>query len=184
MSNIGPWIDKEDKLQWEYKIHAGYRGARNVRNGVANRDKLIETGGYMFNKRGHEVITGFLDVGTLGGQATSKIMATKALDEQHTHICISALCRRGASVHWSNGYSNYQHHCYDPELSGIEGQQPKQKRGLKVHMCKKAQDGEALRGGGSLPGNMQHNQRQVVPTSALEGCSEEEREKSGNEGCM
>jgi len=167
MSNIGPWIDREDKLQWEYKIDADYRGARNVRNGRSNRDALIEkegyminergqvcitgfsklgnlskaahieTGGYMINKRGKECITGLYDIGTLGCEATSKISAAKALDEQHTHICISVLCRRGASVHWSLGYPSYQHHCYDPQLSGIRGQKPKQKRGLKLHMCKK-----------------------------------------------
>jgi len=46
------------------------------------------------------------------------------------------------------------------------------------------QNGKGLQGGGSLPGNMQNNRGQVVPTSALEGCSEEEWEKSGNEGCI
>ena len=265
MSNIGPWIDKEDKLQWDYKIKAGYRGACNVRNGrlggAANRDALIEKEGYMINehgkrcitgfhklgnlnkdaliekegyminehgkrcitgfhklgnlggaanrdalieqdghminehgkrcitgfhnlgnlnkdaliekegymineygkrcitgfhnlgnltkdaiieKEGHMInehgkrcITGFHKLGKLSGEATIKIHAAKALDEHHTHICISALCRRGASISWQKGYPVYAHRCCDPQLSGIEGQQTKQQRGKKLHMCKK-----------------------------------------------
>jgi len=33
------------------------------------------------------------------------------------------------------------------------------------------QNGTGVQGGGWLPGNMQQHQPQVVPTSALEGCS-------------
>jgi len=33
------------------------------------------------------------------------------------------------------------------------------------------QNGKGVQGGGSLPGNMQHNQPRVMPTSALEGYS-------------
>jgi len=33
------------------------------------------------------------------------------------------------------------------------------------------QNGKGVQEKGWLPGNMQHNQPQVVPTSALEGCS-------------
>jgi len=97
----------------------------------------IERGGHMINKRGKECITGFHELGNLGGAAQAQIHAAKALDEHHTHICISALCRRGASVSWQKGYPVYAHRCYDPQLSGMEGQKPKQQRGLKLHMCKK-----------------------------------------------
>jgi len=107
------------------------------RLGNLSKPAHIEKEDHIINKRGKKFITGFYDLGTLGGEATSKISAAKALDEQHTHICISALCRRGASVHWSLGYSSYQHHYYDPQLSGMEEQKPKQKRGLKLHKCKK-----------------------------------------------
>jgi len=235
MSNIGPWIDREGILQWDYKISAGFKGARSVRNGnvtkaaliergghminkrgkecitgyhemgnvggAANKAAHIETGGHMINKRGKECITGFHELGSLGGVATKaaliergghminkrgkecitgyhemgnvskvariergghmvnkhgkecitafhdmgnlagaanvKIRAAKALDEHHTHICISALCRRGVSVRWEKGYPVYGHHCYDPQLSGMEGQKPKQKKGLTLQMCKK-----------------------------------------------
>ena len=58
MSNIGPGIDGENKLQWDYKISAGYRGARSVRNGNVTKAALIERGGHMINKRGQECITG------------------------------------------------------------------------------------------------------------------------------
>jgi len=57
----------------------------------------------------------------LGGEVLAKKRAAKALDELHTHICISALCRRGVSVLWEKGYAVYAHHCYDPQLSGLEG---------------------------------------------------------------
>ena len=73
----------------------------------------------------------------LGGEVLAKKRAAKALDELHTHICISALCGRGVSVRWENGYAVFQHHCYDPQLSGLEGQQPRQKKGLKIQLCKK-----------------------------------------------
>jgi len=46
------------------------------------------------------------------------------------------------------------------------------------------QNGTGVQGGGPLPGNMQNNRGQVVPTSTLEGCSNEDWEKSGNEGCI
>jgi hypothetical protein len=171
MSNIGPWLDREDKLQWDHKIDAGYRVARSVRNGrvggAANKDALIEKEGYMINERGQVCITGFHklgnltrdarieregyminkrgkkciteahDFGTLGGEVSAKKAAAKALDELHTHICISALCGRGVSVRWEKGYAVYAHHCYDPQLSGLEGQKPRQKKGLTLHMCKK-----------------------------------------------
>jgi len=205
MSNIGPWLDRDDKLQWDHKMNAGYRVACSVRNGrvggavggAANKDALIEKEGYMINERGQVCITGFHklgnlsrdaliekegyminergqvcitgfhklgnltrdarieregyminkrgkkciteahDCGNLGGEASAKKAAAKALDELHTHICISALCGRGVSVRWENGYAVFQHHCYDPQLSGLEGQQPRQKKGLKIQLCKK-----------------------------------------------
>jgi len=229
MSNIGPWIDREDKLQWDHKIDAGYRVARSVRNGRvtkaaliekegyminergqlqvciagynrlgnltrdalidkegyminergqvciagynrlgnatkdarieregyminkrgqvciagynrlgnATKDARIEREGYMINKRGKKCITEAHDFGTLGGEVSAKKAAAKALDELHTHICISALCGRGVSVRWEKGYAVYAHHCYDPQLSGLEGQKPRQKRGLTIQLCKK-----------------------------------------------
>jgi len=38
-----------------------------------------------------------MDLGSAGGAAHAKISAAKALDEHHTHICISVLCQRGQS---------------------------------------------------------------------------------------
>jgi len=205
MSNIGPWFDKEDKLQWEHKMDAGYRGARNVRNGrlnrdahiekegfmindrgkevitgfhklgMLNRDAHIEKEGFMINDRGQEVITGFYELGKLGGAASRDALIAKggyminkhgkeviacfhntgalglaaqgrdhaatALGDHHTHICISVLCQRGASVTWSKGtkkdYPVYAHLCYDFAHTGAQGQTPKQYKGMKHHMCKK-----------------------------------------------
>jgi len=130
MSNIGPWIDREGKLQWDYVISAGFKGARSVRNGnlggTANKAAHIETEGYIINEHGKQCITGLRDISIMGG-----------LDELHTHICISALCRRGVSVRWEKGYAVYGHRCCDPQLSGMEGQKIKQKKGLTLQMCKK-----------------------------------------------
>jgi len=211
MSNIGPWIEREGKLQWDYVISAGFKGARSVRNGnlggAARRSQLVESCGYAFNDKGKLCIQGYMDLGDLGGTAcrgqlvesggyafndkgklciqgymdlgdlrkaqlaesggyafndkgklciqgyrdlgrkgaavstgsavAAKICAAKALDEHHTHICISALCHRGASVSRQNGYAVFVHLCCDPQLSGLEGQQPRRKSGLKLHMCKK-----------------------------------------------
>ena len=107
--------------------------------GAARKGQLVESGGYALNEKGKLCIQGYMDLGNLstGGAAHAKISAAKALDEHHTHICISALCHRGASVRWEKGCPVFEHHCYDPQLSGLEGQQPRQKKGLKLTMCKK-----------------------------------------------
>jgi len=69
--------------------------------------------------------------------ALTKICAADALGEHHTHICISALCQRGTSVMWEKGYPVNVHLCYDPQRSGLAGQRLRQKKGLKLHVCKK-----------------------------------------------
>ena len=54
MSTIGPWIDRQGMLQWDYVSGAGFKGARSVQNGdlggSAHKDALIESGGYMLNE--------------------------------------------------------------------------------------------------------------------------------------
>jgi len=49
MSTIGPWIDRQGKLQWDYETAAGFKGARNVRignlGGAATKAALIEREG-------------------------------------------------------------------------------------------------------------------------------------------
>jgi len=111
---------------------AGYSRLSNLA-----RDAKIEREGHMINKRGMKCITEAHDSGTLGGEARAKKCAAKALDPLHTHICISALCGRGVSVRWEKGYAKCEHLCYDPQLSGLEGQQPRPKKGLKIQLCKK-----------------------------------------------
>jgi len=91
----------------------------------------------MVNQHGKECITECHIMGKLAGATNLKNFAAKALDEHHTHICIFALCRRGVSVGWQKGYPVYAHHCYDPQLSEIAGQKPKQKKGLTLQLCKK-----------------------------------------------
>ena len=46
MSTIGPWIDRQGKLQWDYVTGGGFKGSRNVRNGNLRRAELIESDGY------------------------------------------------------------------------------------------------------------------------------------------
>jgi len=105
--------------------------------GNLSKAALIEKEGHMINEHGKRCITGYHEMGNKGVAAITKIYAANALDERHTHICISALCRRGASVTWEKGYPVFVHRCFDPQLSGLEGQQLRQKKGLKLHMCKK-----------------------------------------------
>jgi len=111
--------------------------------GNVRKAQLAESGGYTRNDKGKLCIQGYMDFGSMGGAvstgpaAHAKICAAKALDGHHTHICISALCHMGAAVSWEKGYPVFGHLCYDPQLSGLEGQQSRQKKGLKLHMCKK-----------------------------------------------
>jgi len=183
MSNIGPWLDRTDRLQWDYKFEAGYRGARSVRNGrvggAAIRDALIAKGGHITNKHGQVVIAGYHDLGSVGGNATKDaliakgghitnkhgqeviagfhdigslggaVLARKRADTvDHTHVCTSALCRRGASVLWQHGYAVYAHYCYDFERSGAAGQLPKPRKGMQHHICKKCHRSAKLCAGG------------------------------------
>ena len=66
--------------------------------GAGRTAQLVESGGYAFNDKGKLCIQGYVDMAIKGGAEHGKICAAKALDEHHTHICISALCCRGASV--------------------------------------------------------------------------------------
>jgi len=77
--------------------------------GNASKAAHIEREGYIINEHGKQCITGLRDIGILGGAAHAKIHTAKALDEHHTHICISALCERGVSVRWEKGYAVFEH---------------------------------------------------------------------------
>ena len=101
--------------------------------GAATKAALIESEGYMFNE--HDKL--YHERAKLGGAGLAQICAADALGEHHTHICISALCQRGASVMWEKGYPVVVHLCYDPQQSGLAGQRLRQKKGLKLHVCKK-----------------------------------------------
>jgi len=167
MSTIGPWIDRQGMLQWDYVSGAGFKGARSVRNGNLRKDALIESGGYvvndksvlcikgynelgnlskdanikrdghMVNDKGVRCITKYHEMGNLGNTAKGKAHEANALGEHHSHICISAICQRGASIKWQDCYPILCHHCYDPQQSGLAGQKSRQVKGLKLHICKK-----------------------------------------------
>ena len=67
MSTIGPWIDRQGMLQWDYETGAGFKGARKVRNGnsssSASKDAHIKREGYMVNNKGVRCIKGYHDLG-------------------------------------------------------------------------------------------------------------------------
>jgi len=69
MSNIGPWIDRQGKMQWDYVISTAFKGARSARNGnlggAARKAQLAESGGYTLNDKGKSCIQGYLDLGNL-----------------------------------------------------------------------------------------------------------------------
>jgi len=63
MSTIGPWIDKQGNLQWDYVIAAGFKGAHSVRNGNARKAQLVENSGYALDDKGKLCIQGYMDLG-------------------------------------------------------------------------------------------------------------------------
>jgi len=136
MSTIGPWIDRQGMLQWDYVSGAGFKGSRSVRKGDLRKDALIESDGNMLNDKGEWCIKGYRDMGILGNTVKGKVHKANALGKHHTHICISAICQRGASISWQKGYPVIFHHCYDPEQSGLAGQTARSKKGLQLHICK------------------------------------------------
>jgi len=83
----------------------GYHKLGNLRKAA-----LVESEGYMVNDKGVVCSTGYHKLGKLGGAGKANISAVNALGEHHTHICISVLCQRGASVKLENGYAILVHH--------------------------------------------------------------------------
>ena len=72
-------------------VNQGYMDLGNF-GSAARKDQLVESDGYTLNDKGKLCIQGYRDLGSSGGVASAKISAAKALDEHHTHICISVLC--------------------------------------------------------------------------------------------
>ena len=105
--------------------------------GNASKDAFIEHEGYMFNDKAVLCSAAHSKLAKKGGATMAKISRATAMDENHSHICTSALCQSGASIRWERGKARMQHHCYHPERSGLEGQKPQQVQGLWLHVCKK-----------------------------------------------
>ena len=61
------------KLQWDYVISAGFKGARSVRDGnlggAARKAQIVKNSGYAFNDKGKLCIQGYRELGDLGGAA-------------------------------------------------------------------------------------------------------------------
>ena len=139
MSTIGPWMDAQGMLKWDYVPGAGFKNARKVWNGEKTKDALIERKGHMVNDQDVLCITGYRELGKKGNTERGKKCKAIALGEHHSHIYISAICQRGASVTCEKSFPRVQHHCYDPEQSALTGQKARQVKGLKLHVCKKCQ---------------------------------------------
>ena len=67
---VGPWIDAQGVLQWDYATGMGFKGARSVRYGNLIKDALIEREGYMVNNKGVPCITGYKNLSDLAGAAS------------------------------------------------------------------------------------------------------------------
>jgi len=118
-----------DKGVWCIK---GYNDLGNL-----SKDALIQRDGHMVNDKGVRCITKYHEMANLGNTAKGKVHEANALGEHHSHVCISAICQRGASIKWQNGYPIICHHSYDPQQSGLAGQKARQLKGLKWRICKK-----------------------------------------------
>jgi len=97
MSNIGPWLDREDKLRWDHKMNAGYRVARSVRSGrvggAATKAALIEKYGYMINERGQVCIAGYHKLGNLLKDAL--IESDGYMINERGQVCITGYHKLG-----------------------------------------------------------------------------------------
>ena len=131
-------VESEGHMVNEHGVRCitGYHKLGNL-GGAGRKDALVESDGHMVNDKGVLCSIGYDELGILGSNAHRKVYEANALSEHHSHICISAICQRGASIKWENGYPVIFHHCYDPQQSGLAGQKPRQKKGLKLHICKK-----------------------------------------------
>jgi len=105
--------------------------------GAVSTAALIKRDGYMINDKGVRTSAAHNRLGEIGVEARDKIARASAMSEHHSHICISTLCQRGASINWEGQNVRLFHLCYDPEQSGLAGQKPQQVRGLGLHVCKK-----------------------------------------------
>jgi len=90
--------------------------------GNLSKDALIKREGHMVNDKGVPCITGYHIMSKRGNTAKGKVHKATALGEHHSHMCISAICQRGASIKWEDGYPKIFHHRFDPERSGLAGQ--------------------------------------------------------------
>jgi len=99
MSTIGPWIDRQGMLQWDYVSGAGFKGAHRVRNGnlggAVRKDAMVENDGHMVNDKGVLCSRVYHELGILSSNARGQVHEANALGEHHSHICISAICQRG-----------------------------------------------------------------------------------------
>jgi len=78
-------------------VHQRYHDKGNL---CKDSDALIKRQGHMINAKGERCITGYNKLSMKGNVARLKKCQCDAiaLVEHHSHICISAICKRGASI--------------------------------------------------------------------------------------
>lgn len=103
----------------------------------ALKDKYIKRDGHVIDDKGALCITGFHNIGKKGAKAYAKNCKAAAMDENHWHMCTSALCQSGTSIEWQGSHARMRHTCCDSEKSGLYGQKATQVALLGLHMCKK-----------------------------------------------
>ena len=72
--------------------------------GNSTKDVFIERGGHMVNAKGEWCIREYSKLSKKANMTRLEKHDTIALGEHHSHICISAICKRGASIYWEKGY--------------------------------------------------------------------------------
>jgi len=68
------------------------------RLGNLSKDAIIKSEGHVVNAKGVLYISGYVKISKKGNTARGETCKAIALGEHHSHICISAICQRGASI--------------------------------------------------------------------------------------
>jgi len=82
---------------------------------AAIKAALIRREGHVVKDKGVRCITGYQRISKKGNMARETIARATAVGDHHSHICISAICQRVASIKWEGEDVRMYHHCYDPE---------------------------------------------------------------------
>ena len=101
LGNFGGAARKDALIESEGDI-VNEHGVRFItgyhKMGNSRKDAIIKREGHMVNEQGVRCITGYHIMSKRGNTAKGKVHETTSLGEHHSHICISVICQRGASI--------------------------------------------------------------------------------------